>query len=329
MQQIGLWHIPNDNSAPTRVNTATLALEAHLERWIEENPDLVEPGLKVVGRQIDLGEGGRLDLLALDQEGWVVIEIKRETLYREALAQAIDYASSVAALPPEELARKVEPYIAQHYGDERSQINALGGLDDEEGQRKVRMVVVGTGNAPGLERIIDYLAQNLQIRVVLFQVFQLQDGDRVLVREIRERAEDITPDRKYKVRSVEELQAVARGKGIGDEFDLILGTARKLGLYPRCWKNCLMFTSPKNKLKTLFTVWADFPRDGKIMVYISTSAFPGFYEVTEEEVRSILIWDQYTYLDSAEAHEFVSRLDRLFGVIQAKAAPGEAETTEI
>jgi RecB family endonuclease NucS len=40
----------------------------------------------VVGRQIDL-EGGRLDLLAIDPQGrWTIIEIKRGTLRREAIA---------------------------------------------------------------------------------------------------------------------------------------------------------------------------------------------------------------------------------------------------
>src|SRR5436190_15122418 len=72
------------------------SLNRSLEDWIARDPSLVVEGLKVVGKQITL-EGGRLDLLGVDPQGlWTVVEIKRGLLYRDTVAQALDYASSVA-----------------------------------------------------------------------------------------------------------------------------------------------------------------------------------------------------------------------------------------
>jgi RecB family endonuclease NucS len=90
MNTIGLWHILD--AGPERLQHAEVSVERDLEDWIEHDPSLLERGLVIVGRQIRL-EGGPLDLLALDQQGrWVLIEMKRERLRREVIAQAIDYA---------------------------------------------------------------------------------------------------------------------------------------------------------------------------------------------------------------------------------------------
>ena len=67
-----------------------------LEAWIEADPSIVRPGLLLIGRQV-MTSSGPLDLLAVDRSGdLVIIELKRDRLPREALAQAIDYASDLA-----------------------------------------------------------------------------------------------------------------------------------------------------------------------------------------------------------------------------------------
>src|SRR5690349_16641727 len=91
---LAAWTIAG--SAPIRLAPASVVLEKDLESWIEEDPTLVDRGLVVLQRQLHLGVSGRLDLLCVDQQGrLVVIEIKRATLIRDAIAQAIDYASVI------------------------------------------------------------------------------------------------------------------------------------------------------------------------------------------------------------------------------------------
>ena len=66
-----------------------------LETWIASNPAIINPDLVIIGRQVTT-KSGPLDLLAIDRSGnLVIIELKRAMLPRDALAQAIDYASDI------------------------------------------------------------------------------------------------------------------------------------------------------------------------------------------------------------------------------------------
>jgi hypothetical protein len=56
----------------------TAILEANLENLLVDRVEQIEPGLKLIGRQVDTREVGRLDLLCEDKEGnLVVVELKR------------------------------------------------------------------------------------------------------------------------------------------------------------------------------------------------------------------------------------------------------------
>ncbi len=87
--------------------------ETHdLEEWIVSNPAIVSADITIIGRQVPT-RSGPLDLLAIDKHGnAVIIELKRDKLPREALAQAIDYASDVAEWNVERLGE----ICSQHTG---------------------------------------------------------------------------------------------------------------------------------------------------------------------------------------------------------------------
>ena len=112
MNKLGMWQVIDGKLK--RVNESSLDLERSLEDWISEDPALIQAGLVIVGRQIDL-EGGRLDLLAIDPQGrWTIIELKKGFLRRETIAQAIDYASCIATLSADELRSKIDPYLKKN-----------------------------------------------------------------------------------------------------------------------------------------------------------------------------------------------------------------------
>src|SRR5213080_1706065 len=59
----------------------------------------------LIGKQEDTGLGGRIDLLAIAPDSsLVLIELKRDRTPREVVAQALDYASWVEKLRPEDIA---------------------------------------------------------------------------------------------------------------------------------------------------------------------------------------------------------------------------------
>jgi len=58
----------------------TSLLEANLENYLADRVAQIEPGLKLIGRQLDTKEVGRLDLLCEDKDkNLVVVELKRGT----------------------------------------------------------------------------------------------------------------------------------------------------------------------------------------------------------------------------------------------------------
>ena len=142
-----LWQI--SKRGPQRVSDGKLNLEEHLEDWIVADPDLLQVGLTVIARQLVV-EAGRIDLLALDPAGrWVVAEIKRGTLYRDTVAQGLDYAECINVLPANELVDRCDHYLKGAGKSLRGLLEERDALSQlEHGRREVLLYVVGTGKIP-------------------------------------------------------------------------------------------------------------------------------------------------------------------------------------
>ena len=313
MPQIGLWQVTDEG--PKKLDRSGIDLEQYLEDWIEQDPSLLQRGLKIIGRQIEL-EGGRLDLLALDPEGhWVVIEIKRGAVHRETIAQALDYAASIARIPQDDLARKVDAYLRKRATSLQVVMDELGlGEDAQEGARDVFTYVVGTGKGVGLDRIVDYLSGMFEvpISVVLYEVFEFEDGRQVLVRELTD-SEATPPVVSRARRTVDEVCALADRAGLGLEFRKLLEAAREYDLYPVPYKKRIRYAPPANRTRTLFTAQAS-PGAGEsaLWVYIQPEAFGEFYPVTEEAAISLLGTAGWYEMTSADIDSFVTNLAQLF-----------------
>ena len=78
--------------------------EEEMEDFIENNPDILQKDLMIIGRQVDTDEGKTLDLMGLDNEGNVVIiELKKDLTPRDVIAQVLDYAVWAEDLTVEDL----------------------------------------------------------------------------------------------------------------------------------------------------------------------------------------------------------------------------------
>ncbi len=313
MQRVGLWHVTEEG--PKKLKGGGIEFEQYLEEWIERDPSLLQGGLTIVGRQIAV-EGGRIDLLALDPQGrWVVIEIKRGTVHRETIAQALDYAACIATMPYDELSRKVDAYLRTTETSLRTLAEEPGAEDDTQREtRDVVMFVVGTGRDPGLERMVEYLSGtfNVPINLVTYEVFEVEGGQRILVRELAD-VELGAPARIEKVSiTVEDVCAQAEQTGIGREFRMLLEAARRHNLYPRPYKRSVMYTPPSNRTRMLFTVRARPKPNGLLRMYVGPGAFAEFYPVTEETATSILGPDGWREMTASDVEAFITSLDRLF-----------------
>lgn len=97
MDEVKIWALDGDSKVTPLASRDQTDTESLLEETLVRNPDLLIPGLRLVGRQTPT-DGGSLDLLGVDEDGrLVVFELKRGTLSRDAVAQIIDYASDLDA----------------------------------------------------------------------------------------------------------------------------------------------------------------------------------------------------------------------------------------
>ena len=180
---IKCWLVGQD-SPPHELEIGNPALEENLEDWIEECVELVDPSLLIIGRQVK-----GIDLLAIDEDGQlVIIELKRDKLTRDAVAQALDYTSMVADWTPERIVNIANDYLSKssqsiHDAFEecfKKSLDDTGGINSDQ-----RILLVGCRADPSLERVVDWLSdRGIPINVVTLSFCTLPDGQNILVRTL-------------------------------------------------------------------------------------------------------------------------------------------------
>jgi len=74
--QMNLWKI--DDNKLAEINKSKLENENRLEDWLVNDPSLLGIELFIIGRQVFTVNSGRIDLLAVDRDGdLLIIELKR------------------------------------------------------------------------------------------------------------------------------------------------------------------------------------------------------------------------------------------------------------
>jgi hypothetical protein len=184
--EIKTWQIINGKLAPviTALRTEGRTEPYDLEPWIASQPDIVASDLLVVGRQVGT-RSGPLDLLGIDSSGnTVIIELKRDELPRESLAQAIDYASDVADWTVERLnevclaylQKPLEVAFSEAFPDVDVESLTINGAQ--------RIVLVGFAIESALERMIEWLSETYGVNVnaVVLSYVKTRSGDELLTR---------------------------------------------------------------------------------------------------------------------------------------------------
>jgi hypothetical protein len=185
--KLKMWQIENDH--PVAVEETAFASErreSDLERWIVEQPDLLGEDLLIISQQKEVDGVGRLDLLAIDEQGkLVIIELKRDKAPREVVAQALDYASWVDSLSEEEVKRIAENFLEQSLDDAFSARFPEAELPAISPQSH-RILIVAACLNDSAERIINYLVQRhgVGINAVFFNYAKLANNTEILSRSI-------------------------------------------------------------------------------------------------------------------------------------------------
>ena len=229
MEEVKIWAIGDSYAAEPLESKSQVENEALLEETLVRNPDLLIPGLKLVGRQMPAG-GGPLDLLGVDPDGRLaVFELKQGTLSRDAVAQIIDYASYLDAMDVDSLAEYISERSGEHGIGNIEDFQDWYGQDfgDLESLKPLRLFLVGLGTDDRTERMVRFLADNsgMDISLLTFHGFE-HDGKTLLAKQVEVEGAseaDLRPTRRHV--SVAETRARfgrrIEESGISELFDAV------------------------------------------------------------------------------------------------------------
>ena len=160
--EIKTWEIINGKLS--QINT-TLAdnqrkEKEDLEQWIKTNPTIIGEDILIIGEQVHT-KTGYLDFLGIDKNGnTVIIELKRDKLPREVIAQTIDYASDVASWDIDKLSEISQKYLKQGLEDSLSEYFDEFNLEEVVINNNQRLLLVGFGIDEATNRMIEWLSNS-------------------------------------------------------------------------------------------------------------------------------------------------------------------------
>lgn len=297
MEEIKLWKIAGAaNEKPKAVSVETIA-ETTTEQLLEEvltgSPDLLIPNLRLIGRQTET-PGGPLDLLGVDEDGeLVVFELKRGNLTRDAVAQAIDYASFLADLESDELCR----HINENSGKGGTEVvEDFSRWYQEHFQRPVqdidrpRVMLVGLGVDERAKRMVKFLAQcELDISLITFHGFK-QGGETLLARQVEVPSRpSVVSVKSTKRENQAKLDQLLESLGIKQNYEAVTSAIKSgLGTSAYQWPNPPGYSfylpevsatgRPTNR--SYLALYASEKLAGRIQVYLQPRAI----EAAGEEV---------------------------------------------
>jgi hypothetical protein len=182
--ELSMWRI---DAGLERIEPTSMNLEERLEALLAKDISIASPSWMVIGRQVATPWGKYIDLLCIDTEGkLIVLELKRDKTEREIVAQTLDYGSYIKTVQADEVRRIFAKYQKDYASDQPAKTieEAFGtrfnGLPvPEEFNSSHELVIVASVLDAATERIVQYLAEEYDVRInaVFFRVFKDKDRE--------------------------------------------------------------------------------------------------------------------------------------------------------
>lgn len=186
--ELGVWRI---DGKVTPVTFTPLDLESRLQQILADDITIADPNLMLVGREVKTPFDKRIDILALDRDGQlVVLELKRDKTPRDIVAQTLDYGHWIRQLRDDDIAQIFNDYMTRYHPD-RADLSIdeafcewfnVSEMPDELNDSH-QLVIVASSLDPSTERIVNYLAEEygVSINAIFFRIFQ-DEGREYLTR---------------------------------------------------------------------------------------------------------------------------------------------------
>jgi len=127
----------------TAFSTLNLKERFDIQEWISGTPKILGEELLIIAKELILLSGKRLDLLAIDKQGaLVVIELKRDDSGSDVEWQAIKYASYCSSFTQGDLFKTYAEYLSSNDDDAQVKIEEFIDTELEELNQKQRIILV-------------------------------------------------------------------------------------------------------------------------------------------------------------------------------------------
>ena len=220
--EIKIWEITDGK--PNPVEDTPLAdqhFEKELETWIAQASGILGEELLVIDRQREIEGVGRLDLLCIDATGkLVVVELKRDRSAREAVAQALDYASWLNDASSEEILANAKQYLKADLSEVFEKHFSVE-MPSELLPQNHKLIIVASRLDASAERIVNYLRERheVEFNVILLKYARLGQDREVLVRTLLLPESTGKPSGERVQPSIESLLRMASDRHVKDLVD--------------------------------------------------------------------------------------------------------------
>lgn len=186
--EIKVWQIVDDKLEILKTNMIEAGRKEaeDLEEWIKTDPTILGEDILIIGEQVST-RSGTIDFLGIDKSGdLIIIELKRDKLPREVLAQAIDYASDVSSWDVEKISEICRKYTGQTLEDYLNEKFETVELEDLIVNKTQRILLVGFSIEESLERMIEWLSNNygVIINAIILKYIKTKSGDELIARTV-------------------------------------------------------------------------------------------------------------------------------------------------
>lgn len=164
---------------PTGFSDLSLKERFDIQEWIEKTPEILGEDLLVIGKEVTLPSGKRLDLLCIDKQGSIaVIELKRDDSGNSVEWQAIKYASYCSKLLPGEIYRLYAAYLGLSENEAEKSIEEFIAVDLDSLNSEQRIILAAREfNSEVLSAVLWLREYGLDIQCTRLAPYLDADGE--------------------------------------------------------------------------------------------------------------------------------------------------------
>jgi hypothetical protein len=114
-----------------------------IQEWINGTPEILGEALLIIGKELTLSSGKRLDLLTVDKQGaLVIVELKRDDSGTDVEWQAIKYASYCSSFSHDEIYKHFAEYLGTDDDNAQGEIEKFVDCELEDLNQHQRIILV-------------------------------------------------------------------------------------------------------------------------------------------------------------------------------------------